>query len=100
MLSHILHSLGVTPHDISLYEIACTHRSYLNESKESTQHNERLEFLGDAVLELVMTNFIFQSYPDRDEGWMTDLRSSYVRGKHLAQIALKYELDQIVLISQ
>ncbi len=47
-----------------------------------------------------MTHLIFTTYPDREEGWMTDLRSSYVRGTHLAAIALDYRLTEIILMSQ
>lgn len=46
-----------------------------------------------------MTHLIFEKYPEKDEGWMTDLRSSYVRGTHLAEIALQYHLDTILLMS-
>jgi dsRNA-specific ribonuclease len=46
-----------------------------------------------------MTHLIFEKYPEKDEGWMTDLRSSYVRGTHLAAIALDYRLDEIILMS-
>ncbi len=79
-LTEVLARLGITPGNIDLYQTACIHRSFLNESDKTVkEHNERLEFLGDAALELAMTDLIFQKYPDRDEGWMTDLRSSYVR---------------------
>lgn len=100
-IPEVLARLGITPRDISLYQTACIHRSFLNESpKDITAHNERLEFLGDAALELSMTHLIFHAFPDREEGWMTDLRSSYVRGTHLAAIALDYGLDSIILMSQ
>lgn len=99
MLISVLTKLGITPTDITLFETACVHRSYLNENK-IPEHNERLEFLWDAALELVMTHLIFAKYPDKDEGWMTDLRSWYVRGTHLAAIALEYGLDTVLLMSQ
>lgn len=100
LLSETLFRLGIIPKDIALYHTACVHRSYVNESpKDVTEHNERLEFLGDAALELAMTHLIFTTYTDKDEGWMTDLRSSYVRGTHLADIALQYGLDAILLMS-
>lgn len=96
----VLSKLGIIPRDISLYQTACIHRSFLNESPEGiTAHNERLEFLWDAALELSMTHLIFEKYPEKDEGWMTDLRSTYVRGTHLAEIALQYNLDRILLMS-
>lgn len=100
-IPEILLGLGIVPENITLYQTACIHRSFLNESpKGITGHNERLEFLWDAALELAMTHLIFTTYPDREEGWMTDLRSSYVRGTHLAAIALDYRLTEIILMSQ
>jgi len=60
--------MGVIPQNISLYQTACVHRSFLNESpKDITLHNERLEFLGDAALELAITQIIYDTYPDREE---------------------------------
>lgn len=101
MLTEALTRLGIAPKNITLYETACIHRSYLNESpKDIVTHNERLEFLGDAALELAMTHLIFDAYPEKEEWWMTDLRSSYVRGTHLAAIALDFGLDTIILMSQ
>jgi len=96
----VLANLGITPKDISLYETACIHRSFLNEADKTVrEHNERLEFLWDAALELAMTHLIFRKYPEKDEGWMTDLRSSYVRGTHLAEIALHFWLDEVLQMS-
>jgi len=93
--------LGIVPQDISLYQTACIHRSFLNESpKDIITHNERLEFLWDAALELAMTDLIYTSYSEKEEGWMTDLRSGYVRWTHLAAIALDYGLADIILMSQ
>lgn len=100
-IPEVLLGLGIVPRDITLYQNACIHRSFLNESpKDIVAHNERLEFLWDAALELAMTHLIYTTYPDREEGWMTDLRSSYVRGTHLAAIALDYRLTEIILMSQ
>lgn len=100
-IPEILFSLGIIPVDMTLYQTACIHRSFLNESpKGITAHNERLEFLWDAALQLVMTHLIFTAHPDKEEGWMTDLRSGYVRGTHLAAIALDYQLNEIILMSQ
>lgn len=98
-LTEVLFKMGIITDDLSLYKTACVHRSYLNENKVP-EHNERLEFLGDAALELAMTHLIFAKYPDKDEGWMTDLRSSFVRGTHLAAIALDFGLDEVVQMSQ
>lgn len=79
--------------NINLLITALTHRSYVNEHKKSvTEHNERLEFLGDAVLELVVSDFLFHSY-DEPEGIMTSWRAALVRrtlqpAKDLATIRL------------
>lgn len=71
--------LGITFNDISLLVTALTHRSYINEHKKSaSEHNERLEFLGDAVLELVATDFLYRNY-DEPEGILTSWRSALVR---------------------
>ena len=81
-----------------LLTIALTHRSYLNEHKTVKEHNERLEFLGDAVLELVTSQYIFEKYPDKPEGEMTALRSALVRTTTLAEVAEKLKLgDQLRL---
>jgi ribonuclease-3 len=67
-LSDTLTRLGITPKDITFFQTACVHRSFLNESpKDISTHNERLEFLGDAALELSTTHLIFEKYPDREE---------------------------------
>ena len=69
--------LGIKFNDIDLLVIALTHRSYVNEHKDSSQHNERLEFLGDAVLELVSSDFLFHNY-NQPEGIMTSWRAALV----------------------
>lgn len=100
-IPEVLLRFHIVPRDITLYQTACIHRSFLNESpKDIVTHNERLEFLGDAALELAMTHLIYTTYPDKEEGWMTDLRSGFVRGTHLAAIALEYGIDEIILMSQ
>ena len=85
--------LGYDFNDIQLLVTALTHRSYLNEHKKSaSEHNERLEFLGDAVLELVVTDFLFQNYHE-PEGILTAWRSALVRTESIgaAGEALGYE---------
>ncbi len=75
------------------------HRSYLNECEEKgIEDNERLEFLGDAVLELVVTEFLFKNYPN-NEGDLTNWRSALVKGTHLAHIARSLELGQYLMLS-
>ena len=76
-LSKLEAILGATFTDQTILKSAITHRSYLNEHREATwDHNERLEFLGDAVLELVVTDFLFKKYPDKPEGELTAVRAA------------------------
>jgi ribonuclease-3 len=80
-------TLGVEFHDIQLLITAFTHRSYLNEHKKTVSaHNERLEFLGDAVLELVVTEFLYGNYDD-PEGILTNWRSALVRTESIGAAA-------------
>lgn len=80
---------------------ALTHRSYLNEIKyERKTHNERLEFLGDAVLELVITEHLFENYPDRAEGELTSFRAAIVRTESLAESAKLLGVGDFILMSK
>ena len=77
--------LGFQFRDHSLLSRAMTHRSYLNENPEVVlEDNERLEFLGDAVLDFVVGAFLYHKYPEMDEGELTSLRAALVRTKSLA----------------
>lgn len=87
--------------DKSLLYEALTHRSYLNENKSwPYHHNERLEFLGDAVLELVITDLLFKYYPDAQEGDMTLLRAALVNYQKLAEIAQSINLEKFLYLSR
>ncbi len=91
---------GVKFKDPELIKRAFIHKSYLNEHRnEGIGDNERLEFLGDAVLELVATHHLFEKYPDQSEGDMTAFRSALVKGKHLAEVARDLELGQYLFLS-
>lgn len=80
---------------------ALTHRSYLNEApKWPHRHNERLEFLGDAVLELAVTEKLFREFPDRPEGELTVLRAALVNYQILAQVASGMELEKHIYMSR
>lgn len=70
-----------------LFEKAFTHRSFLNESKIKIESNERLEFLGDSILSLVVSEYLYTYYPDYDEGILTNLRSQLVNTKSLGETA-------------
>ena len=93
--------IGVTFTDATLLRTACTHRSYLNENKGAgMEHNERLEFLGDAVLELIVTSFLFKKYPKKAEGELTAYRSAIVNTHSLTKVAEHLDLNQYMLLSK
>lgn len=83
--------LNITFNNKKLLINALTHRSYLNENDDVKENNERLEFLGDAVLELIISDHLYRAYPDRAEGDLTSFRSALVRTESLAQASR--ELD-------
>ena len=93
--------LGVSFADDGLLEEALTHRSYLNENRaRGREHNERLEFLGDAVLELVVTEFLFAKYPDRPEGDLTSYRAALVNTISISDAAVKLGMNEYLLLSR
>ncbi|MCL4339315.1 ribonuclease III [Patescibacteria group bacterium] len=85
--------------DNNLIQQAFIHRSYLNENKEFASSNERLEFLGDSILSLLVSEYLFKEYPDFSEGQLTNLRSSVVKTTTLAQIAKELRLGGLLLLS-
>lgn len=93
-------SLGLQFNDPKLLERAFIHRSYLNEHpKLGLEHNERLEFLGDAVLELVVTDFLYRNYHE-PEGILTNWRSALVKTEALAAVAEQLEIAQYFKLSR
>lgn len=87
-ISEFLWSIELQANNIELFILAFIHRSIVNERNDfAPEHNERLEFLWDAVLELTITNRLFLDFPEKQEGEMTDMRSALVRGRNLSQIA-------------
>lgn len=99
-LLSLARTLGLTFTNLDLIENAFVHRSYLNESTRFRDSNERLEFLGDAVLELATSAFLFNKYPNFQEGMLTNLRASLVRTESLADLAKLLHLDQHLLMSK
>jgi len=79
---------------------AFIHRSYLNETKEPIESNERLEFLGDSILSFVISDYLFKKYPDFDEGILTNLRSLVVNTKNLAKTARALEFGKYLYLSR
>lgn len=87
--------------DKNLLKQALIHRSYLNEHKDfALEHNERLEFLGDAVLELVVTDFLFRKYPEKKEGELTAVRAAMVNTVSLSDLASELEINNFLLLSK
>lgn len=85
----------------TLLKQAFLHRSYLNEHKNfGLEHNERLEFLGDAVLELVVTDWLFQNYPDQPEGELTAFRAALVNANTCSNLASSLGINELLLLSR
>jgi ribonuclease-3 len=92
--------LSVSFTNLELLTQVFVHRSYLNEHKSfPVSHNERLEFLGDAVLELVVTDHLYRNYPN-PEGELTAMRSSIVKGEMLAEVARSLGFSELLLLSK
>jgi ribonuclease-3 len=92
---------GLDFKDKTLLKQAFIHRSYINENRTlGLEHNERLEFLGDAVLELVITDFLYKKYKDMDEGELTSLRSALVNADTCAEVATKLGANDFLLLSR
>lgn len=93
--------LGITFTDKQLLLSAITHRSYLNEHREATwEHNERLEFLGDAVLELVVTDYLYRTYPAKPEGELTAVRAALVNTVSLSATSDGMGVNPFLLMSK
>jgi len=100
-LSELEKKLNIKFKNKDLLTHAFVHRSYINENPDfELSHNERLEFLGDAVLELVVTEYLFQEYPDNPEGDLTNWRAALVNAKMLAELAGELEFNDFLFLSQ
>lgn len=105
VLAKLEERLGLVFHDKALLEQAFTHRSYINENKKGDKggekkHNERLEFLGDAVLELVVTDYLYRTFPEKTEGELTAYRSSLVNSDMLGGVASELGFEECLLLSR
>ena len=83
-----------------LLEQAFTHKSWVNENQNKRESNERLEFLGDAILEFIVSKEIYLTFPDKEEGYLTALRSNLVNTKNLAHIAEKLGIGERIYLSR
>ncbi len=90
--------VGVRIRDVHLYDLALRHRSDLD-NEARTASNERLEYLGDAVLGLVVARHLYSEYPNEEEGFMSSLRSKLVSGAALAEVARKLDLGPLIVMS-
>ena len=88
--------LGFVPGNITIYKLAFSHKSSQNEKSVLSQNNERLEYLGDAVLGTLVAEYLFKKYPDSNEGFLTKMRSKIVKRKTLNRIGDKMELDGVL----
>ncbi|MFO7951883.1 MAG: ribonuclease III [Bacillota bacterium] len=95
-----LDQLGWEVNNIKLVEQALTHTSYAHEKKQHGYHNERLEFLGDAVLELVISDYLYYNYPDLPEGKLTKLRADLVCEASLVRLAFELDLGQYLRLGK
>lgn len=93
-------ALGLSFNDLAHLEEALTHRSFLNEHKDAKAHNERLEFLGDAVLELAVTRFLYDKFPNKPEGELTAFRAALVNTVSLAETAELIGLNDMLRLSK
>lgn len=97
LLLQLEHLLGFTPGNIAYYQLAFMHRSKPEEDHDS---NERLEFLGDAILGAIVAEYLFKKYPYQPEGYLTELRSRIVRRETMNNVALRMGLNKMVQYNQ
>ena len=94
-------SLGIDFKNLELYELAFRHPSYLNENFSfTTNTNQRLEFLGDAILGLILADYLYAKFPDYTEGLLTDLRSELVRDQTLSIIGKQFGLGDYLILGK
>ena len=90
--------LGFSPRKIELYYLAFVHRSAsVEQSNGGAVNNERLEYLGDAVIDMIVADFLFKSFPERDEGFLTQMRSKIVKREQLNKLAIKMKLNELIV---
>jgi len=97
VLAHRIHQItGIAPANPAIYRMAFNHRAGANNNHAKNQSNERLEYLGDAVLSLVVGEYLFQKYPYANEGFLTKMRARIVQRKSLNSLAVFLQLDEIM----
>ena len=96
----LMERLGIQFDDILLLTRSLTHRSYLNEHPEALEDNERLEFLGDAVLDFLVGEWLYNRFPEMEEGDLTQMRSAFVQTNQLADFAIKIGIENAVRLGR
>lgn len=99
-LQNLQGSLGISINDPAYYIKALTHSSFLDLYPQLGKSNERLEFLGDSVLSMIVGEYLFKNYPNEEEGFLTKARSSLVNRERLAEAAEEFGLQNIILYNQ
>jgi ribonuclease III len=89
--------LGFYPSDLSLFQVALTHKSASYTLNGERVNNERLEFLGDSILDAVISDYLYKIYPNEREGFLTEMRSKIVNGEKLKELAIQIKLDQFII---
>jgi len=89
--------LGFWPSDLSLYQIALTHKSASYTLNGERVNNERLEYLGDSILDAVISDYLYKKYPSEREGFLTEMRSKIVNGEKLKELAVNINLNQFLI---
>jgi len=98
--NELIGRVGVQFDDILLLTRSLTHRSYLNEHPDALEDNERLEFLGDAVLDFLVGEWLYNRFPEMEEGDLTQMRSAFVQTNQLAEFAKKIRLENVVRLGR
>lgn len=99
-LQEIAQQLGIPINNVLLLSRSLTHRSYLNEHSEALEDNERLEFLGDAVMDFLVGAWLYNRFPEMPEGYLTRLRSAIVRTEQLAKFAQEINLGEYMRLGR
>ncbi len=100
LVQALLERLGLHVKNIELFVRALTHSSYVNETSAMIEDNERLEFLGDAVLDFVSGAYVYEQFPEMKEGEMTRMRSGFVRTEQLAEFARQVDLGPVLRLGR
>lgn len=99
-LSQLQENLGYSFKNIKLLVKALTHKSYVNENHESLKHNERFEFLGDSVLDLIISDYMVRKYSDHKEGALSKIRAAVVNETCLAELAREIDLGKFLFLGK